>query len=363
MHNATDRMVSTTPRIDAVTFNLIHVGLGGWGMDWETTALRVTRDRVKTVAVVEAYEPALEQAKTTLKLRDDQCFPSLDDALGAVDADAVLITAPMEAHVPLAITAMEAGLHVLVEKPLAATVDEAREAIRVSEETGKVLQVSQNYRFYPAARKAAEMVRDRVLGDLGTVNIDFRQWDNDAEAGTHRHYRFVHPLVFDMSIHHFDLMRMILGQDATKIYVQQSDPHWSKYIEEAAATMIVTFPHDIIVSYRGSWVSSDERTDWTGDWRMECEDGLIQWTGRAGGTMGTKGDRVTIRKRDGKVTPVALDPMPVWGRSAGVLAFIEAIRSGSEPETVARRNLGSVAMMEAAARSMAAGEAVDIEPV
>lgn len=346
-----------------MTFKLIHVGLGGWGMDWEKTALRVIRDRVETVAIVEAYEPALKAAKTALKLRTDQCFTSLDEALAAVDSDAVLITAPMEAHVPLAITAMRAGRHVLTEKPLAPTVDEAREAIRVADETGKVLQVSQNYRFYPAARKAAELIRDKALGELGTINIDFRQWDNDAEAGTHRHYRFVHPLVFDMAIHHFDLMRMILGQDASKVYVQQTDPPWSKYIEEASATMVVTFPDDIIVSYRGSWVSSDERTDWTGDWRMECAGGLIRWTGRAGGEAGTKGDKVTIRTRDGKVTPVTLDPMPIWGRSAGVLAFIEAIRSGEEPETSARRNLGSVALMEAAARSLAAGEAVEIEPV
>ncbi|HWV24079.1 MAG TPA: Gfo/Idh/MocA family oxidoreductase [Thermomicrobiales bacterium] len=346
-----------------MTFKLIHVGLGGWGMDWETTALQTIQDQVERVAIVEAYEPVLESAKTALKLRDDQCFTSLEDALEAVESDAVLITAPMEAHVPLAIAAMKAGRHVLTEKPMAPTVDEARDAIRVAEETGKVLQVSQNYRFYPAARQAAAMVRDKALGELGTINIDFRQWDNDAEAGTHRHYRFVHPLVFDMSIHHFDLMRMIIGSEPTKIYVQQTDPKWSKYIEEASATIVVTFPDDIIVSYRGSWVSSDERTDWTGDWRMECADGLIRWTGRAGGDAGTDGDKVTIRTRDGKVTPVPLDPMPVWGRSAGVLAFIEAIRSGTEPETSARRNLGSVALMEAAAKSLAAGEAIEIEEV
>lgn len=346
-----------------MTFKLIHVGLGGWGMDWETTALRTIRDQVEVVAIVEAHEPALRNAKTKLKLRDTQCFSTLDDALGAVESDGVLITAPMEAHVPLAITAMRAGRHVLVEKPLAGTVEEAKEAVAVAEETGMVLQVSQNYRFYPAARKAAELVRERTLGDIGTVNIDFRQWDNDAEAGTHRHYQFVHPLLFDMSIHHFDLMRMILGTEPVRIYVQQTDPHWSKYVEEASATVIVTFEDGTIVSYRGSWVSSDERTDWTGDWRIECEEGLIRWTGRTGGAVGTGGDKVSIRTRDGKVKDLTLDDMPIWGRSAGVLAFIEAIETGVEPENSGRRNLGSVALMEAAATSLAAGEAIEIEKV
>jgi predicted dehydrogenase len=344
-----------------VTFKLIHVGLGGWGMDWEMTALRSIRDQAKTVAIVEAYEPAMENAKKKLKLRGNQCFATLDTALEEVEADGVLITAPMEAHIPLAIRAMEAGQHVLVEKPLGGTVAEAREGVQVAEKIGKVLQVSQNYRFYPAARKAAELVRGGALGDLGTINIDFRQWDNDAEEGTHRHYRFVHPLLFDMSIHHFDLMRMILGQDAVKVYVQQTDPHWSKYVEEASATMIVTFPDDIVVSYRGSWVSSDERTNWAGDWRMECEQGLIRWTGRQGGPHGTDGDKVSIRTRDGKEKQVKLEKMPVWGRSAGVLEFIEAVRTGAEPENSARRNLGSLAMMEAAAKSMASGQVEDVE--
>lgn len=341
---------------------LIHVGLGGWGMDWEKTALKTIADRVETVAIVEAFEPALEKAQQALKLEKDQCFATLEDALErGPEADAVLITAPMEAHVPLAITAMRAGKHVLVEKPLAGSVEEAIEAVQVAEETGLVFQVSQNYRFYPAPRKAAELIREGALGDLGMISIDFRQWDNDAEAGTHRHYQFVHPLLFDMAIHHMDLIRLVSGAEPVSVFVQQTDPAWSKYIEEASATMIVTLDNGVIVSYRGSWVSSDEPTFWAGDWRMECEQGLIRWTSRQGGPAGTKGDAVQVRTRDGKVKDIALDEMPVWGRSAGVLAFIEAIETGIEPENSGRRNLASVALMDASARSMASGQVEEIE--
>jgi len=180
-----------------VPLKLIHVGLGGWGTDWELNALPPIRNEVERVAIVEAYEPARDAAKTKLTLEDAQAFGALDEALEAVEADAVLITAPMEAHVPLAIQAMRAGKHVLVEKPFAGSVDEAIEAVTVAEETGKVLQVSQNYRFYPAPRTVAKLVADGVLGEVGTVNIDFRKWANDPEAGTHRHYRYVHPLLFD----------------------------------------------------------------------------------------------------------------------------------------------------------------------
>jgi predicted dehydrogenase len=281
--------------------------------------------------------------------------------MDAVEADAVLITAPMEAHVPLAIQAMRAGKHVLVEKPFAGSVAEAMEAVQVAEETGKVLQVSQNYRFYPAPRTVAALVAEGAMGEVGPVSIDFRKWSNDAEPGTNRHYRYVHPLLFDMAIHHFDLMRLVLGKNPVRVYAQQSDPRWSKFVEEASASVIVTFEDDTVVSYRGSWVSSGEPTFWGGEWHMECEQGEIVWTSREGGDAGTKGDKVTLRPRGGKAKDAPLEKMPVWGRSAGVLAFKEAIETGVEPENSGRRNLGSLALMEAAARSLASGEAEPVE--
>lgn len=344
-----------------MTLKLIHVGLGGWGMDWQQTALATIGDEVETLAIVEAFEPALERAQKALKLKDGQCFTTLDDALAAVpEAGAVLITAPMEAHIPLAMTAMRAGKHVLVEKPLAPTAEEAVEAIRYAEANGLILQVSQNYRFYPAPAKAARMVADGELGALGTISIDFRQWDNDPEAGTHRHYGFVHALLYDMAIHHMDLMRMVIGSEPVRVFVQETDPAWSKYVQEASATMLVTFANGVVVSYRGSWVSSDEPTFWAGDWRMEFERGLIRWTSRQGGPHGTDGDKLSVRTRDGKVRDVALDPMPTWGRSAGVQAFMTAIATGVPNQNAARNNLPSVALMEASGRAMASGEVEDI---
>lgn len=357
-----------------MTFRLIHVGLGGWGMDWETRPLAAISDIVEIAAIVEANEPTLEAAGETLGIEDGRRFTSLADALGAVEADGVLITAPVEAHIPLSMMAFEAGKHVLCEKPMAPTAADAVEAIRFAEERNLVYQISQNYRMYPAPQVARDLIQTRALGELGTISVDFRKWDNDAEAGTYRHYAVVHPLLYDMSIHHWDLMRMMVGAEARSVFVQATDPSWSKYLEEASASAIVTFENGIVVSYRGSWVSSDQETLWAGDWRMECEDGLIQWTSRAGGEDGTDGDEVTTRERGVGEESVTLPEMPVWGRSAAVLAFVDAVRNLDTPAAdasldtpgitlvgaSARKNLGSVALMEATARSLASGK---VEPV
>jgi len=277
-----------------------------------------------------------------------------------VDADAVLVTAPQFAHVPLAIEAMEAGKHALVEKPFSTTVAEAREGIAVAERTGKTLMVSQQYRFYPAARKAAQMVAERELGAVGSVRVNFRKWANSAPKAGHKHYSIAHPLIFDMAIHHFDLMRMVLGKNAVNVYAKVTDPPWSKFEDEGAATITIEFEGGTVVSYNGSWLSPDRPTHWAGEWAVECEEGTIGFTGREGAKAGVSGDALTVTEPGKGTRSVRLVQPRFWGRSAGLVAFANAIQSGAEPETSARLNLGSVALMEAAAKSSKPGQ---IEPV
>jgi predicted dehydrogenase len=309
---------------------------------------------VERVAIVEPYEAPLRAAQELLKLPDSMCFTDLDKALAEVEADAVIATVPMFAHIPVALTALRAGKHVLVEKPFAGTVAEAREAVDLAAEKGLTLQVSQNYRFYPAARTATRLVKEQLLGPASTVRIDFRKYSNKAPEGN-RHYVFEHPLIYDMAIHHFDLMRLVLGSEAVSVYTKVADPEWSKFRDEASATIVVTMANGVIVSYRGSWVSTGAPTNWAGDWHVECQEGEIHWTGR-GGADTTEFDRVwTLPLGAETETPVKLDDVGIHGRAGSLQHFVNAVRNGTEPETSGRRNLGSIALMEAAAKSAASG--------
>ncbi len=341
---------------------LVHVGLGGWGQDWEQNAIGPVSE-IERVAWVDAHEPTLEAAREKLKLPKDRCFTSIAAAFDAVEADALLVTAPQPAHVPLAIEAMHAGKHVLVEKPFAMSVEEAREGIAVSEETGKVLMVSQQYRHYPAVRKAAELVASNACGAVGTVRVDFRWWANRAAREGNKHYAIAHPLIYDMAIHHFDLMRLILGQEAVSVYARSMDASWSKFNDPGSAAITIEFADGTVVSYRGSWVSPDRHTHWGGNWNIECEEASIFFTSRQGGPAGTAGDRLEITPVGGEPETVALDTPKFWGRSAGLVAFAESIRTGAEPETSARNNLGSIALMIAAAESADTGRIVAVPQV
>jgi predicted dehydrogenase len=324
--------------------------------------------------VVDSDPTTLATARDELRLPADQCFDDLGAALATVDADAVLVTAPVAAHAPLAVQALEAGRHVLVEKPFAPTVAEAVKVVEVAHAVGRTLMVSQNYRFYPAARAAARLIHERQLGRLGFVRVDFRRWANGP--GRSRHHALTHPLLYDMAIHHFDLMRMVLGQEPVRVFTQVTDPPWSRFRDPAAAVLTITFDGGTVVSYRGSWVSTGAPTSWSGDWRLECEGGEIFWTGRRGGAGVVDGDVVTVHRglhpepdarpgaepdgAAGRGVPAELPTLSYVGRAGTLAEFARAVAAGEEPECSGRRNLASLALAEAAARSVASGA---VEPV
>ncbi|WFR68041.1 Gfo/Idh/MocA family oxidoreductase [Curtobacterium flaccumfaciens] len=257
-----------------MTVRIIHVGLGGWGGNWARTAIPEVTE-VEVVGIVDPVPATLDAVRTDLGLPESAAFASLTEALAGVEADAVVITAPAVTHVPLALEALEAGKHVLVEKPFANTTDEAVAAVRRAEELGLVLQVSQNYRWYPAPRVAQELLAAGTLGELSAIDIDFRQWDNDLAFEEHPHYRFPHAMINDMAIHHFDLIRMVTGREAVRVYAKASYPSYSKYQDEAVASMIIELDDGLVVSYRGSWLSRGPRTAWAGEWSIQGEDGEL----------------------------------------------------------------------------------------
>jgi predicted dehydrogenase len=294
----------------------------------------------------------LAQAQRELGVPAERCFTTLAAAFEAVEADAVLITASLPAHVPAALAAIEADKHVLLEKPFAPTLAEAQRVVEAAAKHGRILMISQNYRFYPAARTVAALVRAGTLGEVGAVSIDFRRNDNSAPRVGYRHYTFQQPLLMDMAIHHFDLLRMVLGREPDQIACSAWNPPWSNYEEAAAALATISFAGGTMVSYRGSWVSPAPQTPWTGIWRMECAGGEILWSGRG---RGDTDERVTVRPLGKPARRVELPTLAQTDRAGSLAAFVQAVRTEQEPETSGRANLGSVALMNAAVESATAG--------
>ena len=320
---------------------LIHVGLGTWGQNWELSVLPTVSEFIRPVAFVDAHEPTMSNARSSLGLPADACFDDLDAAINAVAADAVLATVPLEAHVPVALAALWAGKHVLIEKPFAPSLSDAGQVVDAAGASGLVAMVSQNYRFYPAVRAARDLVAERVFGDIGWVNVDFRRHSTPRSGSAYA--SIPHPLLEDMAIHHFDLMRAVLGREPRTVFCNAWNPAWSAYAGLTSANASITFDGGIYASYRGSWVSPGPPTAWAGEWRIECEGGEILWTSRAD-NRGLGADRVTLRPVSGPERDVELPRMAHWGRAGVLQAFAQAIRAGSAPETAVADNISTLAL-------------------
>ena len=130
------------------------------------------------------------------------------------EVDAVVIVTPNNLHLPVALAAADEGKHILVEKPMARTVEEARHMLDAAQERGVKLMVSQNFRYHPLVRRVKEL-----LPSLGTpyfISMCKRQqpargWreDPDASGGG---------ALMDLGVHVFDQARFLLDSEVGSVY-------------------------------------------------------------------------------------------------------------------------------------------------
>jgi predicted dehydrogenase len=331
---------------------VIQVGLGPHGRNWARRVIPDIQD-VDLVGYVDTDPQALDLLREEVKVPHDRCFESLNEAITSTQPEGVLITTALPGHVPVTEAALGAGLHVLVEKPFAPSVDAARHLVDMAAARGLVLMVSQNYRFFPAPRVIASLVRESTLGRLHEVSIDFRRYS----SGQGRHQIEEQPLLVDMSIHHLDLLRLILNSEPERVYCEAWNPEWTTFTGPSAAVASMVFEGGVVVGYRGTWLSAGPVTPWAGDWRLEFENGEITWTGRDDDMTH---DRVVVRSRGGKARTVPLPVLPWTGPWATLAEFASAARTGREPETSGRNNLGTIALMSAMVESATRREPVTI---
>ncbi len=329
---------------------LIQVGIGGWGLDWAQRVLPLV-PAVRPVAFVDSDPTMLARARDRLGLNATMLFASLDAALAAAPADAVLATLPTALHAAVSAAALRAGLHVLVEKPFTSTLAEARALAALADACGRMLMVSQNYRYHPAVATVANLLRRGVVGGPRGARIDFRKhWD----VTQHRYHDIPGPLLLDMTVHHVDLLRMLLGEVARLTCRSWTTPG-SPFAEHAAAEAILELRNGLIVGYHGSWLSHGTATAWSGAWAIECDQGVIAFTARDAPAA----DVVTIQAANGGATPVPLLPVPALDRAGTLSAFAHAVATGHRPAdfTDAADNIRTLAVCFAAMRSAERGGA------
>lgn len=334
---------------------VISVGCGIIANEWMKNAL--PRKDMEIVALVDIRKEAAE----AMAARYELTCPVFTDVAAAIEhtaADIVFDLTIPSSHFQVCTTALEHGCNVFSEKPMAATMAEARGMIRQVERSGKSLTVMQNRRYVPGIRAFREFVRSGQIGTVGYIGADFF-------IGAHfEGFRAVmdSPLVLDMAIHTFDQARFITGADPVSVYCHEFNPPGSWYKGNASAICIFEMSDGSVFCYRGSWCAEGAPTSWEASWRVTGDRGTAIWDG----DNAPYAEIVASGNQEGKFIRdyERIDSIDYWKGNHGHAGCLDemfaALKEGRPAETDCRDNINSVAMVLGAVESARTGKKIDL---
>jgi predicted dehydrogenase len=276
----------------------------------------------------------------------------------AVAADVVLVASPPTTHLRLAEEALAAGCHVIVEKPLALSMEDGRAIEAAAGRAGRFAVVAQNYRFRRAPRGLRELVRRRELGRLVGIKIACRRDLRDAWVSPRDwRGRMRHPYVIDMAIHHVDMLRMVTGREVARVDARGWGAPDGPFRHDASVAALLELDDGTPVAYEGTWTEARNETSWNGEWELIGAAGRATWSGPVNASL--RGN-VRLARTGEPFERVALPRLRAVDRTAILVEVRTAVDSGRVPETAATDNLRSLAATLALARSTDERRPVDV---
>ena len=275
------------------------------------------------------------------------------------DVDAIVIATPVSSHSKLAIEAMRAGKHVLVEKPLAASVAEAETMVAVAEQEQVKLMVGHTFEYNPAVIAVRDLVQSGELGQIYYINavrVNLGLFQQDINV------------VWDLAPHDVSILRFILGMNPTSVcasghaYVQRA-----KNLHDIAY-VTTYFPNDVMATTRVSWLDPRKIRQYTivGSEKMLVYDDIAD-------------DKVLLYNKGVEIPPYSDTeeefhlsyfhgegtPYPIqWQEPLRVECehFIECISNNTTPRSDGYAGLEVVRVLEAAQESLTS-KGLNIEPM
>ncbi|MDH5675336.1 MAG: Gfo/Idh/MocA family oxidoreductase [Myxococcales bacterium] len=214
--------------------SVLLCGLGRMGRNH----LRLLRTLSSQCEVVGIVDPATQAAK---RAGDIPVFATVDEALSATQPGAAVVATPTATHFEVARRLIEAGLPMLLEKPIAATTAEGEALMQAAEQASVPVMVGHVERFNPAVVAIRRLVREGQLGDI--INVSARRVGGSPQDVT----KAGHVLI-DLAVHDIDITAWLLGEP--RLYAAQG--HRGRYVD--AATLLFSCG-SATVDIHVNWVS------------------------------------------------------------------------------------------------------------
>jgi len=334
----------------------VMAGCGGMSGTWLQAVEEISD--LEIVGLVDIDQAAAEKRAEEFHLQEAEIGADLGNVLEKTSPDAVFDVTVPEAHVEVTLEALDHGCHVLGEKPLADSMENAKKMVKAAQGADKTYAVIQNRRYDPNIRRFRDFLAGGELGELTTVNSDFFI---GAHFGGFR-ARMEHVLLLDMAIHTFDAARFVTDEDPVSVYCKEWNPAGSWYDHDASAVAVFQMTNDLVYTYRGSWCAEGLNTTWESDWHVIGEDGSASWDGAEDFEAEVVAEEGDFFSEMEEVEVPETDPgNKVGGHEGLIREFIRSIRKGEEPETVCTDNIKSLAMVFGAIESAEKGREVDID--
>ena len=303
------------------TVNVGVIGVGAMGENHVRVYHKI--EEANLVAVSDVSERALKKIE---KKYGAKGYTEYSELLENPEIEVVSVCVPTTFHHNVVMEAIKNGKHVLVEKPIAFTLEEAEEMIAADKEAGVLLATGHVERFNPAVQKAKELVDDGVIGDI-------------VSAFAKR----VGPLpprikdvgvAIDLAIHDLDIMNYLFDEEVTQVYGSMNNILGDCEFEDHAEIM-VNFDNESTGIIEVNWLTPYKRRE-------------LELTGTAGiisvdyiqqsiEVYGKFAQDIQIKHEE-----------PLKGE---LISFLNAVVNGTEPEITGEDGLKALKMVIAANRS------------
>jgi predicted dehydrogenase len=326
---------------------IILVGLGARAQFW----MRVIRDN-PDCTIVGLVDPSKgARARALAQWPDAKASPDVS-LFGQVEADAVLLATPPGSREVQIEAACAARLPILAEKPLADSVALAAHYVEMAEQAGVPLMVGLNFRFLPVTQHAMRLM-DETVGAPEFARFTYERWRDGWKPNFNKYpLTMDQPMLWEQSIHHFDLMRFVYKSEPVEIFGKTFNPSWSMYRDDANVAALITFANGVTVNYQGLWQSNWQAPGF--QWRSECAKGVVVQNDQFG-------DLNYALHSDAALTSVPLPPYEQWINDAVALlaAFVATLRSTAPLLCSGRDHLNSLRMVQACILSSQQGQAIN----
>lgn len=329
----------------------IVVGAGNISRAW---FVPLKKEGVHVAAVVDLNKTAAQEKIDQFELAGAVALDNLDKALAEHESDFVVDLTIPDAHCEVTCKSLEAGRHVIGEKPMAGTFEQARKMVETSKKTGKLYMVSQSRRWNAGVLDVAEAISHSKVGRLTAMHCDFflRAVFEGFRA------QMDHVLLVDMAIHHFDLARKMSGADPLRVYAEDFNTPESWARHGVAASALFGMTDNVRFTYTGNWAAPGHQNGWDGDWRLQCTQGSIHYA-KMGRAMAYRSTGEKLGPPVARVDIAASQPAATNMRAA-LLEMLAYLKNGTLPQSECRDNIKSFAMVCAAVESCETGKPVDI---